>query len=122
MILKMIVEGYDLPQHYILDVEKLKSSCNSRLMKYKVPEKNQVLKNSLVPHTDQNGLTILCQNEVQGLQVLSKTGKWIELEIPQNGFVVIVGDILKVHMLNNSYNELKLLQNTHQTIIIMLYG
>ncbi|ESW09059.1 hypothetical protein PHAVU_009G096800 [Phaseolus vulgaris] len=94
LILKMIVEDYDLPQHYILDVEKLNACSSSRLMKYEVPEKNEDSKNSTVAHTDKNGLTILCQN-VQGLQVLSRTDKWIELEIPQNGFVVIVGDILK---------------------------
>ncbi|TKY74688.1 2-oxoglutarate-dependent dioxygenase AOP1.2 [Spatholobus suberectus] len=94
-VLKMIVEGYGLPQHYISDVENMKSSCNSRLIKYKVPEGNNDFETALLSHTDKNALTILCQNEVQGLQVLFKTGKWIELEIPQNGLVVIVGDILK---------------------------
>nr|KYP39565.1 Flavonol synthase/flavanone 3-hydroxylase [Cajanus cajan] len=95
IILKMIVEGYGLPQHYICDVENMKSSCNSRLIKYKVPESNDDYKTALLSHTDKNSLTLLCQNEVQGLQVLSKNDKWIELEIPRHGFVVIVGDILK---------------------------
>ncbi|KAL5190083.1 putative 2-oxoglutarate-dependent dioxygenase AOP1.2 [Glycine soja] len=94
LVLKMIVGGYGIQQHYV-DVEKMKSSSNSRLIKYKVPENNNDSKTALLPHTDKNALTILCQNEVQGLQVLSKTGNWIELKIPQNGFVVIVGDILK---------------------------
>ncbi|RDX61782.1 putative 2-oxoglutarate-dependent dioxygenase AOP1.2, partial [Mucuna pruriens] len=92
LVLKMAVEGYGLPEHYI---ENLKSSSYSRLIKYKVPEGNKESETALPPHTDYNTLTILCSNEVQGLQVLSKTGKWIELEIPQNGFVVIIGDILK---------------------------
>jgi len=97
LVLKMIVGGYGIQQHYV-DVEKMKSSSNSRLIKYKVPENNNDSKTALLPHTDKNALTILCQNEVQGLQVLSKTGNWIELKIPQNGFVVIVGDILKVYV------------------------
>ncbi|KAK7410289.1 hypothetical protein VNO78_00962 [Psophocarpus tetragonolobus] len=67
-VLKMIVEGYGLLQHYMSEVENMKSCSNSRLMRYKFPER---------------------------LQVLSKTGKWIELEIPQNVFVAIVGDMLK---------------------------
>ncbi|KAG5034254.1 hypothetical protein JHK87_009164 [Glycine soja] len=95
IVMKMIVEGYDLPQHYILDVKNMKSSSYSRLIKYKVPESNNDLETALPPHTDNSAITILCQHKVQGLQVLSKIGKWIELEIPQDGFVVIVGDILK---------------------------
>ncbi|RDY00506.1 putative 2-oxoglutarate-dependent dioxygenase AOP1.2, partial [Mucuna pruriens] len=95
LVLKMIVEGYGLPQNYISDVENMESSCVSRLIKYKVPESNNDLETALLSHTDKNPLTILCQNEVKGLQVLSKTGKWIDLEIPQHGFVVIVGDTLK---------------------------
>lgn len=94
IFMKMILEGYGLPQHYISDVENMTSTSNLRLMKYKVPEKNSEV--ALVPHTDKNTLTILCQNDVQGLEVLTKTGKWTQFKIPQNGFVVFVGDILKV--------------------------
>ncbi|BAT78195.1 hypothetical protein VIGAN_02084300 [Vigna angularis var. angularis] len=46
-------------------------------------------------HTDKDTLTVLCRNEVQGLQMLSRSGKWVDVEIPQNCFVVIVGDALK---------------------------
>ncbi|KAJ1417257.1 Oxoglutarate/iron-dependent dioxygenase [Sesbania bispinosa] len=97
LIMKMILEGYGLPQNYISDVENMMSTSNSRLMKYNVPEKNNndTSEVGLIAHTDKSALAILCQNEVQGLQVLTKTGKWIDLKIPQNGFVVIVGDILK---------------------------
>ncbi|KAI4337364.1 hypothetical protein L6164_015792 [Bauhinia variegata] len=56
---------------------------------------NKESNQGLVPHTDKSSLTILCQNEVQGLEVLSKQGKWIPLNIPRGVFVVIVGDVLK---------------------------
>ncbi|XP_027357030.1 probable 2-oxoglutarate-dependent dioxygenase AOP1 [Abrus precatorius] len=95
LILKMIVEGYGLPRHYNLDVGNMKGSSDSRLIKYQVPKSNNDSKNALLPHTDKSALTILFQNDVQGLQVLSKTGKWVGLEVPQDGFVVIIGDILK---------------------------
>jgi len=97
LVLKMIVEGYGLPQHYISKVENMKSSTYSRLIKYKT-ESNNESETGLPAHTDNGALTILCQKDVQGLQMLSKTDKWIELEIPQNGFVVIVGDVLKVYI------------------------
>ncbi|TKY74685.1 2-oxoglutarate-dependent dioxygenase AOP1 [Spatholobus suberectus] len=95
LVLKMIVEGYGLPQHYISDVETRKSSSYLRSIKYKVLKSNIDSEIALLLHTDESALTILCQNEVQGVQVLSKTGKWILLKIPQNGFVVTIGDILK---------------------------
>ncbi|KAE9589008.1 hypothetical protein Lal_00012541 [Lupinus albus] len=96
VILKMIVESYGLPKQYISHIEELKSSSNLRMMKYKVPDDiNKGCESALLPHTDKCTLTILCQNEVQGLQVLTKTGKWIQLDIPFEGFVVLVGDTLQ---------------------------
>ncbi|KAH1124599.1 hypothetical protein AAZX31_06G069200 [Glycine max] len=89
LILKMIVEDYGIQQHYISDVEKMKSSSNSRLIKYKIPENNNDSNTGLVSHTDKNALTIICQNEVQGLQVLSKTDNWIELEMALWSLLVI---------------------------------
>jgi len=85
----MIVEDYGIQQHYISDVEKMKSSSNSRLIKYKIPENNNDSNTGLVSHTDKNALTIICQNEVQGLQVLSKTDNWIELEMALWSLLVI---------------------------------
>ena len=96
LILKMIIDGYGLPKQYTSTIEELKSRSSFRLMKYKVPEINKDCETALVSHTDKNTLTILCQNEVQGLEVLTKTNQWIRLNIPQGGFVVIVGDTLKV--------------------------
>ncbi|KAK7384757.1 hypothetical protein VNO78_30458 [Psophocarpus tetragonolobus] len=96
MILKMIQEGYDLPKQYTSEIEEMKSSSNFRLMKYKVPQSgDEVCETALLPHTDKSAVTILCQNEVQGLEVLSKSNNWIPLKIPNQGFAVIIGDVLK---------------------------
>ncbi|CAJ1973759.1 unnamed protein product [Sphenostylis stenocarpa] len=83
-----------LSQHYVSDAENMKSCSHIRFKKYKASSNN---KDADPPsaHTDKNTLTFLCENGVQGLQVLTKTGKWIEIEIPQDGFVVMVGDTLK---------------------------
>ncbi|GAU15149.1 hypothetical protein TSUD_08870 [Trifolium subterraneum] len=96
LILKMIVDAYDLPKQYNSNIEELKSRSNLRLHKYKVPaEVNKDSEIGLTPHTDKNTLTFLCQNDVQGFEVLPKTNKWIHVDIPQGGIVVIVGDTLK---------------------------
>ncbi|BAT78203.1 hypothetical protein LR48_Vigan04g214500 [Vigna angularis] len=95
VILKMIVEGYGLSQHHISDVENMKSCSHVRLNMYNTDKNNTAYKDKSNGHTDKNTLTILCENEVQGLQVLSKTGTWVDIVIPENCFVVIVGDALK---------------------------
>ena len=51
-------------------------------------------------HTDGNIFTILHQDEVGGLQVLSKTGNWVEVKPVPNSFIVFAGDILQVIFIN----------------------
>jgi len=92
----MVVEGFDLAQHYNLDVEELGSTNDTRLTRYQHPEENKDTEIAFVPHTDLGTISFICENEVQGLQVLSKTGNWVGVNIPPNGFVVICGDTLKV--------------------------
>lgn len=112
LILKMILDGYGLPKQYTSDIEKLKSSSNFRLIKYKVHDEINKDCEALLPHTDKNTLTILCQNEVQGLEVLTKSNKWIQLNIPQGGFAVLIGDTLKV---------LNFMHLLHLLLISLLY-
>lgn len=68
-------------------------------MKYKLPPNNEAAV-GLIPHTDKNVLSILCQNDVQGLEILNKDGVYIPVTFPDNASVVIVGDTLKVKMLS----------------------
>uniref|UniRef100_A0A7N0VLN4 2-oxoglutarate-dependent dioxygenase DAO n=1 Tax=Kalanchoe fedtschenkoi TaxID=63787 RepID=A0A7N0VLN4_KALFE len=90
-ILKVIFESYGAENRYELFVEKTVTSF--RLLKYNLPPAGEAV--GLVPHTDKNLLTMLCQNDVQGLEILSKDGIWSPLVIPQGCFVVMIGDSLK---------------------------
>nr|DAD28626.1 TPA_asm: hypothetical protein HUJ06_030094 [Nelumbo nucifera] len=47
------------------------------------------------PHSDYGFLTILLQDEVEGLQIQSQ-GKWVTVEPLPNSFVVNVGDHLEI--------------------------
>ncbi|CAL5205058.1 unnamed protein product [Lathyrus oleraceus] len=95
LILKMAVEGFGLSEKYISEVEELNSSANSRMTKYQLPEQNKDSAITCVPHTDKGTITLLCEGEVPGLQVLQKSGNWADVNFPPNSFIVIVGDMLQ---------------------------
>ncbi|KAL5073541.1 hypothetical protein RYX36_012525 [Vicia faba] len=91
----MVVEDFGLPEKYISEVEKLNSHSDSRMTRYHFPEENKDSEIALVPHTDRGTIAIIFHNEVQGLQVLTKSGNWANVNIPPNGFIVLVGGMLK---------------------------
>ncbi|KAK3027006.1 hypothetical protein RJ639_041161, partial [Escallonia herrerae] len=67
-----------------------------RLMKYKAsPLSNESIP-GLVAYFDKSFMTILSQNEVQGLEILSKEGTWNQVTIPKGCFLVVIGETLKL--------------------------
>ncbi|PON57955.1 Oxoglutarate/iron-dependent dioxygenase [Parasponia andersonii] len=94
VILRMITESLGMKKHYDSLVENTSSVL--RLMKYRVaPPSSDSVQLGLVAHTDKSALTILCQNQVQGLELLTKQGNWIQVKLPEASFIVFVGDALK---------------------------
>ncbi|KAL3721059.1 hypothetical protein ACJRO7_005820 [Eucalyptus globulus] len=82
-------------------------SFRLRVMKYAAPRTtdDQI---GLAPHTDKIFLTILCQNDVHGLQVQTKHGEWFSARPSPNSFTVMIGDSL--------YLSLKFLPSLLETI------
>ncbi|KAF2301323.1 hypothetical protein GH714_022734 [Hevea brasiliensis] len=64
-----------------------------RVMKYKGPQTTDT-QLGLHPHTDKNIVTILYQNQVDGLEVKTKDGEWINVKLSPDSFVVMIGDSL----------------------------
>ncbi|GMJ15629.1 hypothetical protein like AT1G52820 [Hibiscus trionum] len=92
-ILGMIFESFGIEEKQYEALARDSSSI-LRVMKYRVPAtEDQNL--GLVAHTDKNALTVLCQNEVQGLEIVTKQGHWEEVVVPKDALIVIVGDALK---------------------------
>lgn len=69
-----------------------------RVMKYKGPQTKET-KMGLSAHTDKNIVTILYQNQVEGLEVQTKDGEWISVKPSPNSFIVMIGDSLHVSCL-----------------------
>ncbi|KAJ8555106.1 hypothetical protein K7X08_012602 [Anisodus acutangulus] len=91
-IKKMILESLGLKNHIDEFLESY--FYNFRFTHYnpgqvKGEEEN---KPGLSIHTDSGFLTFILQNSVNGLEVQTKNGEWIDVNIAPNSLVVIVGD------------------------------
>ncbi|XP_058728949.1 probable 2-oxoglutarate-dependent dioxygenase AOP1 isoform X1 [Vicia villosa] len=91
IIRKMIFESLGVEKY----LEEHMNSTNYllRVMKYRGPQTSDT-KLGLSTHSDKNVVTILYQNQVEGLQVMTKDGKWISYKPSPGNFVVIIGDSL----------------------------
>lgn len=93
MVRRMILESLGIERYYD---EHLKStSLLLRVMKYKGPH-TQEKAIGINPHKDKNMLTILHQNQVDGLEVQTKFGDWIRAKPSQDSFILMVGECLHV--------------------------
>ncbi|KAF2301324.1 hypothetical protein GH714_022738 [Hevea brasiliensis] len=89
IIRTMVVEGLGLEKY--LD-EHLNSSASClRVIKYESPKTNEA-EIGLVAHTDHGMIAILYQNQVDGLEVETKTREWIDVKLEPDHFVVIIGE------------------------------
>lgn len=91
----MVVESYGVEKYF--DENMNLTNYLLRVMKIKVPETTDA-EVGLLPHTDMNMLTILSQNHVDGLQVQTKDGEWIDVKPSANSFTVVAGDAFYVSL------------------------
>lgn len=62
-------------------------------------------------HTDMSCITIVYQDEVGGLQVRSKEGKWMDIDPCQDTLVVNIGDLLQ------AWSNGKLRSSEHRVVL-----
>ncbi|CAL1360638.1 unnamed protein product [Linum trigynum] len=90
-IRRMSVESLGVEKKYM--EEQLNSTCYQlRLTHYREPQTVQEKKIGLKAHVDQNTLTILHQNHVDGLDVQTRDGEWISVKFAPQCFLVLVGE------------------------------
>ena len=93
MVSKLVFESYDVEKYHESHVGSV--TYFLRFTKYRVPEQNET-KLGATPHTDKNFITILQQNEVDGLEVQLKNGSWIPVDFPPSSVVIMAGDVFSV--------------------------
>ncbi|XP_071732215.1 gibberellin 20-oxidase-like protein [Rutidosis leptorrhynchoides] len=91
------------------------SNCEGyiRINNYSLPEKRIIGKDveGLGMHTDMSCLTIVYQDDVGGLQVRSKDGKWLDINPCEETLVVNIGDLL------HAWSNGKLRSSEHRVIL-----
>ncbi|CAL1391458.1 unnamed protein product [Linum trigynum] len=93
IVRRMIVESFELEKY--MDEHMSSIRYQLRVNKYAAnsqphgPEIGQ-----LKAHTDKSLITILCQNEVDGLQIQTKKGDWVKFQPSHASFVILVADSL----------------------------
>ncbi|OMO59823.1 Oxoglutarate/iron-dependent dioxygenase [Corchorus olitorius] len=94
---RIILESFGLENH--IDSHMESSHYVFRAIKYKEPQSPAKMEIGVGAHVDANILTTLYGNEVDGLEVQTKDGKWIHVQQPPNSSTIIMGETLSV-MLN----------------------
>ncbi|KAL3721051.1 hypothetical protein ACJRO7_005813 [Eucalyptus globulus] len=89
MVKRMVFERYGVKKYY--DSHVMSSTYLLRFMKYRAPEMNETNRGCDV-HTDKSFVTILHQNQIDGLEVKTKDGDWIAFEPSPSSFLVMAGD------------------------------
>ncbi|KAI3716306.1 hypothetical protein L6452_23544 [Arctium lappa] len=90
MVRRMVLESLGLEKYL---VEHLNSTNYLfRVMKYRKPEADES-QHGLNAHTDKNIVTIVQQNQIDGLEVQLKSGDWIKIQPSSSkSFIVMIGD------------------------------
>ena len=78
-------------------VEKLQDGSQLLVVNCYPPCPEPELTLGMPPHSDYGFLTLVLQDDVQGLQILFQ-GKWVTVEPVANSFVVNIGDHLEVSL------------------------
>ena len=93
MIRRMIVESFGLEKY--LDEHMSCSDNYFKFGKYEAPTSTEK-ETGLSAHTDKTITTILYQNQVDGLEVQTKDGQWINVKFSPHSLLVIIGESLNV--------------------------
>lgn len=104
IIRKMSLESLGVEKY--LEEHMKSTHYLARLIKYSAPQTNEE-QVGLPEHTDKNTLTILCQNQIDGLELQTKSGEWIKCK-PSSpySFVAFSGDAF--YVISTSISLMKL--------------
>ncbi|KAL0562038.1 hypothetical protein IC582_002486 [Cucumis melo] len=93
MVTKMIFESYGVEKYYNSHADSI--TYLLRILKNKAPQSPDPTL-CLVDHTDKSFTTMIYQDHINGLELKTKNGQWIQVDNSSpSSFVVIAGDAFK---------------------------
>ncbi|KAE8658406.1 gibberellin 20 oxidase 1 [Hibiscus syriacus] len=110
-IMRMILESFGVEKY----MDELTESTNYqlRVMKYRRPESSGPTF-GIPAHRDSNMMTLLYQNEVNGLEIQNKDGEWMDVKLSPNSFIVMIGESFSVWLnggLSSPYHQVTMKGN-----------
>ncbi|KAB1218616.1 putative 2-oxoglutarate-dependent dioxygenase AOP1.2 [Morella rubra] len=99
IIRRMVLESLGVEKYLNEHMES--TNYLLRVMKYEGPLTTDT-KLGLTAHRDKSIVTILYQNEVEGLEVKTQDGEWINFTPSPDSFVVMIGDSLLLNPCNST--------------------
>ncbi|KAH7652096.1 Iron/ascorbate family oxidoreductases protein [Dioscorea alata] len=106
MVGRMVLESFGVEKHYdsLMNTNKFML----RVSEYPAPdedeEKKQLL--GLVPHHDKNVITIVCQNQVDGLDIETQDGQWIRAMPSPSSVIIFAGEAIRAWTNGRTYSPL----------------
>ncbi|PPS05081.1 hypothetical protein GOBAR_AA15581 [Gossypium barbadense] len=92
LIWLMLIDSYGLGEESL----KMNYTMSMRMMKYMAPPPGES-ETGLFAHTDKPVSTIICEDQIPGLEIEVNDGQWMKLtNLSPSSFVFMVGDPLKV--------------------------
>lgn len=111
-ILKLVLMSIgDGIEKKFYDSEFKKCHGYLRVNNYSAPEVIEDQVEGLGMHTDMSCITILYQDEIEGLQVRSNEGEWIDINPSEGTLVVNIGDMLQ------AWSNDKLRSSEHRVVL-----
>ncbi|XVF26680.1 hypothetical protein REPUB_Repub14bG0038700 [Reevesia pubescens] len=92
-IRRMVLESFGLEKY--MDEHMDLTNYILRVMKYEGPQTREPILGARA-HSDQNMVTLLYQNEVNGLEIQTKGDEWINVKPSPDSFIVMIGESLSV--------------------------
>lgn len=93
LIAEILAEGLGIKGTNYFEANCTSSTCFLRMNRYPpCPLASQVF--GLMPHTDTDFLTVLCQDKVGGLQLM-EGDRWVSVNPNPNALLVNIGDLFE---------------------------
>ncbi|KAI4355067.1 hypothetical protein L6164_003879 [Bauhinia variegata] len=108
LVLMSLGDGFE-KKFYESEFNKCKGYL--RINNYSAPESSEDQVEGLGMHTDMSCITILYQDEIGGLQMRSKEGKWIDIRPSEGTLLVNIGDMLQ------AWSNDKLRSSEHRVVL-----